>query len=116
MNQNGDYSNLTSFIMTMGNMAQQKRNPKISPGGVGQMRPSPSKMRQGDGVSDSDFVGQILRAAQGAGMSGQSLLTPGNAGMMGGQGMPQQPMQQGPQAPQQPGQGGGLLSLLGGGQ
>lgn len=106
-NANGDWANLTSFIMTMGNMAQQRRNPQLAPGGVGQMRSAPSKMRQGDGVSDSEFIGQILRAAQSAGMTGQPLLTPGNQGMQGQAGPPQQPQQAQPQ--QQ-----GLLSLLGG--
>lgn len=97
----GDYSNLTAFLVSAGNMAQQRRNPKLAPGGVAQSRPSPSKFRAQDGVTDSDFVGQIISAAQQLTQGQQGFLTP-----------QEQPTMQQPQA--QPNQPGGMLAMLSG--
>ena len=104
---NGDYSNLTAFLVSAGNMAQQRRNPKLAPGGVAQSRPSPSKFRAQDGVTDSDFVGQIISAAQQLTGGQQGFLTPQEQPM-------QQPMQPQVQQQGQATQPGGLLAMLGG--
>jgi len=108
-----DYAQVTAFLMAMGNMAGQRRPVKLAPGGVGTARPSPSKFRAQDGVTDSEFVGQIIQAAQQMGGGSMGLLSTGNGGQaMPPQG-PMQPPQQGQQQPQQQGGPGDLLALLG---
>lgn len=108
---NGDYSNLTAFLVSAGNMAQQRRNPKLAPGGVAQSRPSPSKFRAQDGVTDSDFVGQIISAAQQLTGGQQGFLTPQQPQMQPEMQPQMQPQMQAQQSPPQP---GGLLAMLGG--
>lgn len=111
---NQDMAQLAAFLSTLGGVLNKRQTLKIAPGGIGPSRPAASRFTADGGVSDSEFVRQVMEAAKasGGGMAGP--IRPEEGSMMPPAAPQMGAPQQGGMAPEGGGLGS-LLAMLGGG-